>query len=1404
MKAVQLLVNSFLPEDARDYSQTFDAKSLNNTLYNIATNHPDKFAGALKSISDIGRKASYYQGETINLKDLESPIDKQTIFAHMDAEIAQLPPEERNGEKKLAIFQKYNELIQKMTQEIALANRNNIAMTILSGARGKNPQLKAMITTPGTFSDYKGRVIPVFSKESFAEGIRPAVFLASTYGARSSVISTKCLGEDTLVRMGDLSVKKIQDIKVGDFVLGSDKSGRVFPVKVLNTFDQGEKECYKYDFNFSNGFMEKSSVVCTEDHKFLMVSAREYSKKRSAFKRGKGEMPTWEDRNKLEIVKAGKMRRGSRASVYNPLYPQGGYSGKKEEPWARIIGLLIGDGSLTCNGRITLSCADTLLIGDIEQELTDLGHKINKVKGDNYSWSITQLNYNAANNSSIVKGVSGFVKGNLNPRNAMLKSYGLLNHYAWEKRFPLGWDTWSKESVAKLIAGLFAADGSVFKTTQSTGRTQVGISFAVTSEDLIKDLKLALSVYFGITAREEREVVKGGFGSTTELRVHPLYTLEIARSEDVLKFRDCFLEYIPGIKNFKLSNLCSYVDIKQHNPYAKHMFMRKECVGKIHCFDIEVDHPDHLFVLANGLITSNSATAKGGDFSKQLASTAADMVIRKNDCGTSNGIELETDDKSLKGRVLAKDTKGIPAGTFITRDIIDRLRKSGVEHVVARSPLTCAVENGLCAHCVGKFYKGGKLPRIGDSIGLTASSVVGEPIAQGALCLEENTLVRMADGSEKKIKDIVPGEYVVGSDKSANTFPVRVLDVFDQGYKEVSDYVFRRGQTSIEATVTATEDHKFLLNKRSSSANNLAKHGFYLGKDPYKLEVIRLGDMNKLTYSVFPSEYNYVGKDVDLFFAYMLGLYLGDGIHFKGEAPVKYSCADPLLVSDINKEACKYGLNLVKRKRGYDYAFTNKGRSNKPNPFKKFLRECDCEDKYCYNKTFPSDVLEWSKESLCALVAGYFDSDGSVYATDSSVGVSWVSASNDMVSRLKDILELRLSIYCGAIYEESELKPGSNYIRSSIAITRRDMLKRFFAIVGKYSKGVKREKINSINLDDAKNRNPSGYMLGRIVTKQNTRTAHCYDIEVDHPDHLFVLANGLITSNSAKHTAGMSTGKKSYSGLEYIAQFTQSPEEFRDRAPVTDEDGIVESIEEAPQGGTYITVNGKKYYAGLGHEVLVSQGQQLEAGDQLAEGLIDPEDIVRTKGLGAGMLYYANRLNKMLEDSSAGTDKRNTEVLARAAMRHVKVDSNDGIGSYLPDDIVDYRALMKTYTPPETSRILKPSDAVGKYLQKPVLHYTVGTRITPSVAKDIEKNDYNEVLVDEEQPQFSPVMVRLRAASHTNPDWLASMSTSYLAKQLNESSTRGDDTNILHNTDFRPRLAVGAKFGENVRETGEF
>ena len=749
-------------------------------------------------------------------------------------------------------------------------------------------------------------------------------------------------------------------------------------------------------------------------------------------------------------------------------------------------------------------------------------------------------------------------------RNQMLRDYGLLGHYAWEKRFPSGWQSWDEESMKNLIAGLFAADGCVFSTLmRRQNRTQVSVAFGMTSEDCLKDLREALMYGFGISSRFEKPTTKGGFRSSTEERVHPLYTLEISRAEDVIKFCEVFSDYVPGIKRAKLVEETSKIVIKDHNPYAKAMFLEKEYAGKVHCMDIEVDHPDHLFVLANGLITSNSSTAKGGDLAKQLASSSADLVVRKEDCGTDNGIELPVDDKSMRGRVLAKDAYGIKAGTVIGRNELDKLKKAGADSVVVRSPQTCSVPNGLCAHCVGRFYNGSKMPKVGDSIGLLASSTVGEPITQMALCINELQPVSMADGSVKPIKDIKVGDMVLGADKAGHTFPVKVLNTYDQGIRKTRVYTIKLLETTEEVEVSCTKDHKFL---------------------------------------------NAYGDIV----------------------PVK-------------------------------------------------------------------ELVESPFTSLC---------------TDRGLGV--------------------------------------------------------------------------------------------IVSISPEEDTHCRDIEVDHSEHLFVLAGGIITSNSAKHTAGMSTGKKSYSGLGTIIQFTQSPEAFKDRGAVSELDGKVTSVEEAPQGGMFVTVGDKKHYVLPGHEVYVKPGDTVEAGDQLAEGLVDPEDIVRLKGLGEGQLYYAERLHQMLQDSGAGTDRRNTEVLARGAIRHIKVTNPEGLGSYLPDDVVDYNAAQKTYKIPDTAKEVSPKEAIGKYLQKPYLHYTIGTRVTPSVARKLAKNKYNSLLVDDSDPGFTPHMVRLRTASHTNPDWMASLATSSIAKQLNEGATRGDDTNIISNPDFRPRLAVGENFGKNVGVTGEF
>ncbi len=291
---------------------------------------------------------------------------------------------------------------------------------------------------------------------------------------------------------------------------------------------------------------------------------------------------------------------------------------------------------------------------------------------------------------------------------------------------------------------------------------------------------------------------------------------------------------------------------------------------------------------------------------------------------------------------------------------------------------------------------------------------------------------------------------------------------------------------------------------------------------------------------------------------------------------------------------------------------------------------------------------------------------------------------------------------------------------------------------------------------------------------------------------------------SSKHTGGAASAKKEFSGFKYINQLVQSPEEFPDRAVVSEAQGTVSNIEEAPQGGYFVQVGDQSHYIRHGYPLTVKVGDQVEAGDQLAEGLVDASDIVRLRGLGSGRRYLADRLHTMLEDSGVGNDRRNVEIVARAAIDHIRVQDDSRIPGTLPDDQLSYNRTVPEYVPPASTRRLDTDGALGKYLQAPVLHYSVGQKLTPRQIKRIRDAGYERVLVSDDDPGFVPEMQRLRTATQTNPDWLARMHGSYIQSNLERAAVRGQDTNIKSNPNFVPRLAVGKDFGRDVRTTGEF
>lgn len=299
------------------------------------------------------------------------------------------------------------------------------------------------------------------------------------------------------------------------------------------------------------------------------------------------------------------------------------------------------------------------------------------------------------------------------------------------------------------------------------------------------------------------------------------------------------------------------------------------------------------------------------------------------------------------------------------------------------------------------------------------------------------------------------------------------------------------------------------------------------------------------------------------------------------------------------------------------------------------------------------------------------------------------------------------------------------------------------------------------------------------------------------------------SSLNAKHFSGLSKGgaKKNISGGNYIEQFLQSPENFKDRATVAKVSGTIEDIKPAPQGGSYVYIKGEKHYVLPDLSIDVKKGDKVERGDIISDGLADVEDVVKYRGLGSGRRYFARRLRQLFNDSGHYADLKNTEVLARGLINKVKVTNPDGIGNYLYGDIADYNAIAANYEPPKSAKDydITKENIEDKYLEQPILHYTIGTKLTPRMINRMKKAGFTTVKASDIEPPFEPVVVRMREAPMKgSQDWLAKQKSSYLESNLIDSAIRGSDSNIRSNINAFVRMGQGVGFGERVEETGKF
>jgi len=150
-----------------------------------------------------------------------------------------------------------------------------------------------------------------------------------------------------------------------------------------------------------------------------------------------------------------------------------------------------------------------------------------------------------------------------------------------------------------------------------------------------------------------------------------------------------------------------------------------------------------------GLADTALRTADSGYLTRRLVDVSQDVIVREEDCGTDDRIELplrtaEGLNKSLLGRVVAEDihrplASGKPGKTVLAErgDIVtvglleDLVEELGEDYVLpVRSVLKCRAETGVCRACYGIFPATGEMAEIGDAVGIIAAQSIGEPGTQ--------------------------------------------------------------------------------------------------------------------------------------------------------------------------------------------------------------------------------------------------------------------------------------------------------------------------------------------------------------------------------------------------------------------------------------------------------------------------------------------------------------------------------------------------------------------------------------------------------------------------------------------------------------------------------------------------
>lgn len=419
----------------------------------------------------------------------------------------------------------------------------------------------------------------------------------------------------------------IGELKIGDKVMCPDGKHS----EVLSIHPQGIKEVYRVVFS------DGTSTECCQEHLWAVKETQDRWKNRD-----------WKVKSLKEIAENVIVHKSKKRNYSIPMVDKIDFEEEVELPMdPYLLGILIGDGGLT--NQCSLSSADREIVGSVNnllkkfnmktsyrqkydfylvsKDATDIGPacmpilRINVSDGSKYKYdSIHKVVEDGFSKSGVYKACAsgklhkGFFwkyipedkphsKNKL--KNTLIK-LGVYGKKSEKKFIPEIYKYTSFENRVKLIQGLMDTDGTVegCETYLSTS-----------SQKLRDDFKeLCQSV---------------GAKVTIQTKKNPKYTHKGESRESRLDNYIVRVSFPPHINPFKLSRKKNaYVPRSKYLPAR---FIDKiEYVGEKECVCIYIDHPNHLYITNDYIVTHNTLLAvaaglqhvigKGTNYNRMLIS----------------------------------------------------------------------------------------------------------------------------------------------------------------------------------------------------------------------------------------------------------------------------------------------------------------------------------------------------------------------------------------------------------------------------------------------------------------------------------------------------------------------------------------------------------------------------------------------------------------------------------------------------------------------------------------------------------------------------------------------------------------------------------------------------------------